>query len=63
MNAPHHLMPAMKAMLLRVLLAAATVPWLTGCAVLFPQAPTEIRNTRMQVDGSPIYYGGPLYPR
>ena len=56
-------MPAMKAMLLRVLLAAATVPWLTGCAVLFPQAPTEIRNTRMQVDSSPIYYGGPLYPR
>jgi hypothetical protein len=56
-------MRAMKAMLLRVLLAAAIVPCLTGCAVLFPQAPTEIRNTRMQVDSSPIYYGGPLYPR
>ena len=56
-------MRAMKAMLLRVLLAAAIVPCLMGCAVLFPQAPTEIRNTRMHVDGSPIYYGGPLYPR
>jgi hypothetical protein len=56
-------MPAMKAMLLRVLLAAAIAPCLTGCALLFPQAPTEVRNTRMHVDSSPIYYGGPLYPR
>ncbi len=49
--------------LLRLLLSLAIIPLLTGCALLYPKAPTEIRNTRIQVDSGQTYFGGPLYPR
>ena len=48
---------------LRLLIASAIIPLLTGCALLYPKAPTEIRNTRIQVDSGQTYFGGPLYPR
>jgi len=48
---------------LRLLVALALLPPLTGCALLYPKAPTEIRNTRIQVASGQTYFGGPLYPR
>lgn len=56
-------MPPMQTPLLRALLALAIFPFLSGCALLFPQAPTEIRNTRIQVDSGQTYFGGPLNGR
>jgi|SanBayMetagenome_1026888.scaffolds.fasta_scaffold22324_2 hypothetical protein len=59
----HHLMHQMQTPFLRALLALAILPFLSGCALLFPQAPTEIRNTRIQVDSGQTYFGGPLNGR
>ena len=56
-------MGLMQTLLLRALLALTIFPFLSGCALLFPQAPTEIRNTRIQVDSGQTYFGGPLNGR
>ncbi len=46
--------------LLRLLAALITLPLLNGCALLFPKAPTEVANTRLQVHSGQTYFGGPL---
>ena len=53
----------MQTLLLRALLALTILPLLSGCALLFPQAPTEVRNTRIQDDSGQTYFGGPLNGR
>lgn len=56
----HHLMHLMVLSFSRPLLLLIAMPLFTGCALLFPKAPTEIRNTRIQVDSGQTYFGGPL---